>query len=164
MQAHCSSRNILWPPPKDARKKIHKCAFLGSEGFLLDGNVVTVGRASVTARKVPAKSSEATVAIVVRITFCFGEINCGLSRRGRLRRWRLSNDHNSPPPRLLVPTFSSTNRGTETSWLSTFTVDRGRPTQNGLRSARFVSNVGTSRPQPSNVTALVGRFRRRVVT
>ena len=70
----------MGPHLETARKKMFEDAFLGDLGLILDGNVGRLGRASVTARKVLGKSSEAAVANVVHITFCFGEINWQIHR------------------------------------------------------------------------------------
>jgi hypothetical protein len=68
MQAQCSSRNILGPVVKEARKKIYNCAFLGHLPLILDVNVGAGSRPNLTARAVPTEIPEARVASVAMNT------------------------------------------------------------------------------------------------
>jgi hypothetical protein len=86
MQAHCSSRNILWPPPETARKKTLNHAFLALLARFLDGNVGCVGRYDLTERTVSHQNPEAHVASVAKSTNIEGKKFLKPARAAELRR------------------------------------------------------------------------------
>ena len=81
----------MGPGPKEARKIILNCAFLGLLPLILDVNVGAVSRPNLTARKGAKENPEACVASVVRNTLscaetfsCFAECSqIEMSRRER---------------------------------------------------------------------------------
>jgi hypothetical protein len=95
MRAHCSSRNILGPVSKEARKIIFNCAFLRVLLAILDVDVGAARRPNMTARAVIAKIPEACVASVAMNTLTIFETFSMIAPA----RWRM---HDRVPDRRVL--------------------------------------------------------------